>query len=184
MFDSKSDKDEQKELFNNYSEMSKRPKKRTNFGLGKVAISLSYENIIILSIGLVMLLIVCYSLGVEKGRHLVQARSEDIQLEQEEVQKTPKVESPKPKEKKMKIRVTQTEDTSNVLPYIQVASFRTDEYARKEITRLKNKGYRPFAAMRGKYRVVCVGGYKNRDEAHKALKQLREVYTDCILYNK
>ncbi len=168
MFDSRSDKDEQKEFFNNYPEMSKRPKKRTNFGLGKVAVSLSYENIIILSIGLVMLLIVCYSLGVEKGRHLVQARSEDIQLEQEEVQKTPKIESPKPK----------------VLPYIQVASFRTDKYARKEIERLKNKGYRPFATTRGKYRVVCVGGYKNRDEARKALKQLREVYTDCILYNK
>ncbi len=181
MFDSRPDKDEQGEFFSNYSEMSKKSRKGTNFSLGKVAVSLSYENIIILSIGLVMLLIVCYSLGVEKGRHLVQAKSEDIGLEQEEAQKIPKIESPKPKEKKMKIEVVQTEDISNILPYIQVASFRTDKYARKEIEQLKNRGYRPFAATRGKYRVVCVGGYKNKDEARKAMKELKEVYTDCIL---
>ncbi|NQS99861.1 MAG: SPOR domain-containing protein, partial [Candidatus Omnitrophica bacterium] len=69
-------------------------------------------------------------------------------------------------------------------PYIQVASFRTDKYASKEMQRLQSNGYQPFTLKWGKYRVVCVGGYNDPEEAKQALKQLKKVYADCILRKK
>lgn len=168
MFDSE-DKDRQVEFFSDLSNNLKKARK-TRFKMARISLSLSYENIIIISIGLIMLLIVCYSLGVEKGRHLVYLKNEDIQVEveEEQVQQKPKESVPKPQS----------------VPYIQVASFRTDKYAIKEIERLKNKGYQPFVSTAGKFRVVCVGGYKDDNEAKEALKQLRKLYADCFLRNK
>ena len=91
--------------------------------------------------------------------------------------------TPKPK-KKTKIVLAQAQRTLKSSPYIQIASFRTDKYAKKEMERLKDKGYQPYALTWGKYRVVCVGGYENKDEAARDLEQLRKLYADCILRNK
>lgn len=188
MFNS-NEKDRQVEFFSDLPGKSKKSRK-DKLRLAKTFVSLSYENIIILSIGLIMLLIVCYSSGVERGKHLAQLiplraqESEDIKVEQEQVQKSPTIKAPGPQEKKIKVKLAQTKNAAKTLPYIQIASFYTDKYARKEIEQLKNKGYQPFLTQWGKYRVVCVGGYKNRDEATMALKQLRKVYADCILRNK
>ena len=84
----------------------------------------------------------------------------------------------------MKIKVAQVWEPPKTPPYIQVASFRTDKYAREELERLKNKGHHPFLTRWGNFRVVCVGGYKNKNEAVTALKQLRKVYADCILRSR
>ena len=188
MFNPK-EKDKQVEFFNDLPGNSKKSRKH-KLRLAKIFVSLSYENIIILSIGLIMLLIVCYSLGVERGKDLAQLiplsteESEDIKVEQEQVQKSPMIKSPKPQEKKIKVKLAQAKSVITPSPYIQVASFHTDKYAQKEIEQLKNKGYRPFLAQWGKYSVVCVGGYKDKDEARKALKDLKKLYADCILRSK
>lgn len=194
MFNS-DDKDKQRELFSNEAYVSKKPK-RNRLWLGKIAISLSYENIIIVAIGLIMILIVCYSLGVERGKYLAQVagagqewqrRAEeikDIQPEQEQAQEAPVTESPQPKKEKLKVKRASLEEAPRALPYIQVASFRTDKYAREETEQLRSKGYQAFATRWGKYSVVCVSGYKNKDEAFRDLKQLRKLYADCILHSR
>jgi len=71
-------KDRQVEFFGDSSGESKKPMK-DRLRLGKIAISLSYENILILAISLVMLLIVCYSLGVEKGKQMARLKSEPVE---------------------------------------------------------------------------------------------------------
>ena len=198
MFNS-DDKDRQAEFFSDLPDTAKETKKR-RFLKGRVAVSLSQENLIFFAIGFIMLLIVCYSWGVERGKNLVQLiplypdtltgtsghkraqESEDIQeVKQEQAQKRPTKKSPKPQVKKIKVKLAQAKNVAKTLPYIQIASFRTDKYARREIDQLKNRGYQPFLAQWGEYRVVCVGGYKNKDEAAMALKQLKKVYADCIL---
>lgn len=68
--------------------------------------------------------------------------------------------------------------------YIQIASFRTDKYARMELERLRTKGYQSFLATKGNFRIVCVGGYGNKADATLALKQLKKTYADCILRNR
>lgn len=184
MFNS-NDKDTQAEFFSDLAGMTKKAKK-VKFRLEKVAVSLSYEYLMILAIGLIMLLIVCFSLGVERGKHLAQFKTEDIkQIKQEQVQKAPAQKAPEPEEQRIKIKVASSKETFNkTFPYIQVASFRTQKHAKKEMELLSDRGYRPFALTWGKYKVVCVGGYKNEDEASKDLRQLKNVYADCILYEK
>ena len=179
MFEANS-QDKQGEFFNDLPSLTEKPKKK-KFNLGKIAISLSYENLIVLAIGLIMLLIVCYSLGVEKGKSFVQGDIERMQ--QEQAQQPPSREVPEPEPRKERTEVASDKQSLKTSPYIQVASFRTDKYAKKEMESLKNKGYRPFVTTWGKFRVVCVGGYKDKDQARKALKQLRKLYADCILHN-
>lgn len=176
-------KDKQAEFFNDICEKSKKPVKN-RLSWAKIAVSLSYENIIILSIGLIMLLIACYSFGVERGKQLVQIPTQEIRIEQEQAEKPSKELNPQLKVKKIMVKTAQVEEIPRTPAYIQVACFRTDKYARKEIQGLKNKGYRPFIHNWGKYKVVCVGGYKNNDEARKALKDLKRLYADCILHDK
>lgn len=192
----------QGELFSDLSGVSKKIK-RTKLSLGKVALNLSYENIIILSIGLIMLLIVCYSLGVERGKYIIQAKAKNTAqrqtegLEQsrqelpeeqkQEEQKMPTIKPQQPKRKKLRIKAAQTPAAVEApvsLPYIQVATFRTDKYAKAEIERLNNKGYQVFLRSRGKFKVVCVGGYSNKEEAFRSLKALRKIYSDCFLRHK
>ena len=176
-------KDKQVEFFKDISDKSKGSGKN-RLRLAKIALSLSYENMIILSIGLIMLLIVCYSLGVERGRQLAQVKGEDMNIEQEQAESSPQEVAPKPKEKRMQIKVAQVTEVFKASPYIQVASFRTDKYAIKEMEGLKSKGYQPYLARWGRYTVVCVGGYKDKDEAHQALVDLKKLYADCILRDK
>lgn len=178
------DRDRQAEFFSDLPDTTKKTKKR-GFKLGKVAISLSYENLIILAIGLIMMLIVCYSLGVERGKHLAQLEPEGIkEIEQERVQKAPPQKSPEPEQKRIRIKVASSKEIAKTFPYIQVASFRTQKHARKEMELLKDRGFWPFTLTWGRYKVVCVGGYKNDGEASRDFKQLRKVYADCILRNE
>lgn len=176
--------DEQDRQGEFFSELPREPKKpfKKRFNLGRIAISLSYENLILLTIGLIMTLIVCYSLGVEKGRHLAGLQDQEIIEAQEQIQATPKQMPPEPKKKKMRIKVAEKQKSiTQDSPYIQVASFRTTKFASKEMQQLKIKGYQPFTLTWGKYKVVCVGGYNNKDEANQALTQLKKLYADCIL---
>jgi len=190
MFNSE-EKHKQVEFFSDSPSMFKKQKK-DKLRLDKIAISLSYENVLIAAIGLIMLLVACYSLGVEKGKHLVQLKQEPIKVEgitdtaevkeEQRAKEAPEKSAP---QKKIRVKVAKTEQTtSQKNPYIQVASFRTDKYAKKEMVRLENKGYKPFTATWGRYKVVCVGGYQNKEEASKDLKQLKQLYADCILHNE
>ncbi|MFH1045983.1 MAG: SPOR domain-containing protein [Candidatus Omnitrophota bacterium] len=92
MFESEH-KDKQVEFFNDYTCMSKKPR-TSKLALGKIALSLSYENVIIVSIGLIMILIVCYSLGVEKGKYLAKL-STDVDVIAIKAEPTPSLESAK-----------------------------------------------------------------------------------------
>jgi len=181
MFNCDHNKDRQAEFFSNLSGASGKPKK-AKFRLGRAALSLSYENIFLLTIGLIMLLIVCYSLGVERGRHLAQLKDEGIKVEKKQAQETPTVDSQEPRKKRIRVKVAQIPQAPpKRSAYIQVAAFRTEKYARKEMGRLQNKGYQPYLAQWGRFKVVRVGGYKDKSEASEDLKKLRKIYGDCYV---
>ena len=177
------------EFFSDASTKSSKQKKE-KFRLGKIILSLSYENMLILAIALIMLLVTCYSLGVEKGKQLAQAAQEPAKVqtivdtaeakEKEQAKEEPTKSTP---EKRVRVKVVNAEEAPRSKAYIQVASFLTNKYAQKESKRLKDKGYAPFTANWGKYKVVCVGGYQSQDEASRDLKQLKQLYADCILRN-
>lgn len=189
-------KDRQAELFDNLPGREKEMNSR-KFTLPKWSLSLSCENSFFIIIVFVMLMIACYSLGVEKGKHLVALNNNinqytnPIGIEEKKAQTEPAVSIiEEPRKEKIRLETARTEKAKPQAiskepirnkPYIQVATFRTDKYAGKEINRLKSKGYRPFILCSGKFRQVCVGGYKDKTDAEKALKNLRRLYADCIL---
>ena len=201
MFDSE-EKERQPELFSDLPAESKR-RKRMPFNLGRIAVSLSYENILILTIGLVMLLIVCYSLGVEQGRHLAKVVGKDIQeveiieqgaqagpaedkgikdaeiAEEKEEQAESQQTSPKPLQKKVRVKVAAAPKYT-----IQVATFRTEQSVEKEKQRLEGKGYRPYVISRGQFSEICVGAYQEMNEASGDLQELKKIYGDCYVRNR
>ncbi|MFH0790350.1 MAG: SPOR domain-containing protein [Candidatus Omnitrophota bacterium] len=187
-------KDKQAELFDNLSGPDKKINSK-KFILPKFSLSLSCENSFFIIIVLAMLMIACYSLGVENGKHLVLLNNNGIvnNIEEQE-EKTqagpaePGLNEPKKERTRLETAQPQKIEPAPVSkkeprkkPYIQVATFRTDKYADKEIKRLESKGYQPFIVSQGKFRQVCVGGYKDKTDAEKALRKLRALYADCIL---
>lgn len=62
---------ETNDLFNEYHAVDAKIGRKTRFLLPDIrnTVELSYENIVLLAIGFVMLSIILFSLGVEKGRY-------------------------------------------------------------------------------------------------------------------
>lgn len=189
MFDSE-EKERQSELFSDLPVESKKPR-RTPFRLGRVSLSVSYESILIVTIGLVMLLIVCYSLGVEQGKQIAGAKIEDSEIKEVEIiaerqiikekeaEKKAEETAPKPPAKKIKVKVAAAPKYT-----IQVATFRTEDSAEKEKQRLKKKGYQPFVISRGRFSEICVGAYQKINEATPDLENLKKIYGDCYVRNR
>ena len=162
----------QAEFFADLSGRSKKTRK-TKLNLAKIVVSLSYENVIILSIGLIMLLIAGYCLGVEKGKHRAQFKSEPVKSKPAS---RPEAEKKMPEaEKKMEAGVAAKNYT------IQVATFRNTASVKQELARLNKRGYQPFVVNRGEFSELCVGNYQNKDEAYRDLKKLKKTYADSYL---
>lgn len=64
---------------------------------------------------------------------------------------------------------------------IQVASFKTIEYANQEASLLKKKGYDIFVINKGSYVIVCVGKFFRQTEAKATLGELKKKYRDCLV---
>ena len=150
----------------------------------KVSLSLSYETIILLFIAFIMLLVVFFSLGVEKGKAIKSQNAKVL-----------KTEVPKVSEEILQGEAEEAEITAPVIepadepvikaapaprPYtIQVASFKKGPDAEKEIERLKKAGYNAFSISSDKWVQVCVGRYANRKESEKDFGTLKEKYPTC-----
>lgn len=178
MFNS-SGKDKQAEFFSDLPQPKKKTKKKA-FALTRIAISLSYENLIFLTIGSVMILMVSYSLGVERGKSLTQVKiaAVEVEAEEKETKEAPAEKSPEVQKKKIKTEVASGKYT------IQVATLRRTNSVEQELKRLENRGYAPFVINRGKFSEICVGDYKDKDEAYIDLKRLKSLYVDCYMRNK
>lgn len=64
---------------------------------------------------------------------------------------------------------------------IQLASFNTHTAAQREAESLKRKGLQPLIMKKGKYIVLCVGNYKDKQSAYLVLSKLKKQYQDCFI---
>ena len=67
---------------------------------------------------------------------------------------------------------------------IQVATYREQALAQKEMQQLKKKGYSSFIIPSGKFYEVCTGSYFEKNKAYNCLKSLKKTYKDCFLRKK
>lgn len=169
--------------------------KKPLFPQHKLNISVSHEALIIGLIGLVLIISVIFSLGVERGRNLelAQGSYKDIQPSAETKVKGPQIQpTGKPigaeVQKQPETKPTEQE-TEKVVPVpaeerpftIQVASFKTRTLAEKELEHLKNIGYSSDVLKKGSFFVVWVGTYEKKELAQQTLKDLTRIYKDCYV---
>jgi cell division septation protein DedD len=165
----------------------------------RLSLSLSYETLIIILIGAVLVASIIFSLGVERGRSL---NSSDVELPvpvqpivaapAEPI--TPVVaEAPKPVPKaaeapkrspaasvtaQPKVNAAPATDK----PYtIQVASYKTRDLAEKEISRINAMGYSADIVKKGNYFILCVGSFATKDAAKQTLAAMGKKYKGCLI---
>ena len=126
--------------------------------------------------------LISFSLGVEKGkRSIVQAQPREFQqivLADHQIEK----QSKDTKDIKDTKDTKDTKDIKDISKYtIQVATFKTQAYAKKEADRLERKGLEALIIPRGEYISVCVGNFSEKNEAKLTQEQLKKTYQDCFI---
>ena len=179
--------------------VSKNPKRSYRF----LSLTLSLENIIILSIFSLMILILSFCLGVERGKRIAAANTTE-KAEAQAVAAVTAIEEPvdlmePPVIMKAAVVALPPENSQqgaaqekNAYPLakremgytIQVASFKKEEYARTEARNLEKRGYGAYdirVISKGEYSIVCVGSFNEKRRAKALLSKLRSRYKDCIV---
>ena len=172
---------------------------RQELALGKkITIRLSYENLILLFIVFIMLLVVFFSLGVEKGKRAYPqnagtiitgrvhkminkagAKGEKSEIVSSDTNISDKyeiIEADKTAEKKA--------IESPVKPYtIQVIAFKKEKDIKVEIEMeyLKKQGYEVFTIPSNEWLQICVGKYANIKDSQKDLDILKKRYPTCYV---
>ncbi|MBM3246815.1 MAG: SPOR domain-containing protein [Candidatus Omnitrophica bacterium] len=130
-----------------------------------------YEKIILIIIGLVITGVIAFSLGIEKGKRLVRTQINAVP----KIQVQPKIENQEATQP-----VAPAESSQNAYT-IQLASYQSKAAAQKEAEGLKRKGLAAVILPKGKYTVVCVGSFNDKERARPLLTELKKRYQDCFI---
>lgn len=169
-------------------------------------IVLPLDTFILSGVVIVLLFILAFSLGVERGRRIVSRVNDDKELFTQELQqkKMPLLAQGKnsliaddkindnvsalgdtQRDKGIKI---DSNDSKAIEPisneqgyYIQIATYNKESFAEDEAKRLKSKGFPSYVAKKGNYVVLYVGNFATKKEAQASMKLLKKKYDDCVL---
>lgn len=160
----------------------------------RLKITREYKKLILKGIALILISLLAYSRGVEKGKRLAVSFAEGLTQNaavKEAAARTVSVNSnsaataatvvdknaviPKTPE----AVIAPKPETGKQNYTIQVASISKDKNAKNELARLRNKGYTAFSLVKGKYTVICVGKFEEKVEAINNLEKLKVKYPDC-----
>ncbi|HOW36013.1 MAG TPA: SPOR domain-containing protein [Candidatus Omnitrophota bacterium] len=168
------------------------------------SLTFSFENIVISGIFILMAIVIAFSLGVEKGkgigaialpvsqpRQISVAREGNVALNPAQAAAAPVASSirssvpvaitePKRNEN-TKEELTQPVEIASGAYTIQVASFKSKDYAQKEAGALKKNGYNSLIIPKKNHLIVCVGKFSGKDQAQVVLTQLKKKYKDCMI---
>ena len=168
-------------------------------------LTLSIENLVILGILGIMLALFSFSLGVERGKHLAaQALDERVSaawnvsahkplasakpvLPSVQKQAIPAVSQPVANSVQ-KAKAGNAGVVSSPKPAaavtaaakerftLQVATYKSEEYARKEALAFKAKGFQSFLIKKGDFWLVCLGQFTTSAAAAETLKKVPPKY--------
>jgi len=144
----------------------------------KIVLKFSLENLLLFSIGVILSLVIAFSLGVEKGRDIASTATKQTPVKQVAAFRSAVVEVSAAKQAPAINTEIQIDRQSYI---IQAITYVKPELAMKEIKSLKNKGYQSYMAKSGKFYIVYVGLYCSEDEAQNRLKDLKQTYKDSFI---
>lgn len=173
--------EKQRELFSEYENEKERIfrfiKKKDAIG-AKMAIIVSREKIIFLTIGLILVVILAFSLGVERGKRIKEKIAVDLEQDEETAQ-LQKIELEPVTAKK--IETIPPSPKKEGLFTVQVVSYKQKELAAKEMEILKRKYSDAFIIQNGQYYEICVGNFSSRQDAKQVVNDLNKRYKDCFI---
>lgn len=159
-------------------QLESKPQREKKFSFNYIA---NYEKIILVIISLVITGVVSFSLGIEKGKTL--ARRNNWQTIA--TGKTParsEIEKPEVKTEGQDIsKPPAAKETFQYYYTIQLASYQNKTSAEKEARELKKKGLLPLVQPKGRYTVLCVGNFSDKELAKTLHSQLKKRYQDCFI---
>jgi hypothetical protein len=192
----KYDKDKQAELFPDLQAASIK-KARQSFRQDmvvkkKFVLNLLYENLVLLFIIFIMLLVIFFSLGVEKGKRIVRESKKDvagiIDVEPQVEKGRIEVSTPEWKDASGFENIGEEQLVKKnaakvpVKPYtIQIIAFKKEKNGKveKEVQRLKDEGYEAFVIPSQEWLQVCVGRYISKEESQIDFLSLKKIYPTC-----
>ena len=160
----------------------------------RLNLSVPYEKLFIILIGVALAAAVIFALGVERGRSL---NSSEIEAP---VPVQPVIAPPAPETTAPVVAVTpkvaakKVAATNIVVPpkenivaaadkpfTVQVASYKARDLAEKEMARIKGMGYPVDITKKGDYFILCVGSFATKDAAKQTLAAMEKKYKGCMV---
>jgi hypothetical protein len=151
-------------------------------------LTLSLESLVIFTILGIMVALFSFSLGVERGKHLAaQALDERVSAAWNVGARTvavpvaaavPAIPIGLPRPVERSIAVQKPGGIHGFMLglgtryTLQAASYVNEEFARQDALLLKAKGFQSFLIKNGKYWLVCVGNFNNKEMATAFLRKL------------
>lgn len=163
------------------------------------------DTFLLLGIVVVLLFILSFSLGVERGRKIAERYlaeknkgsleaiddkfsipPADLEKEENDNQNQPKEEaavkdSKEQAEEKKGDKKDKEEDKEESKYIIQLVTYLKEKIAIEEVEKLKKEGYPVYVSKKGNFTVILLGGFKNQEEAQKNMQILRKKYKDCFI---
>jgi len=137
------------------------------------AVTLKIDKLVFISIAIIMLMVVVYALGVERGRKIPPKRI-GAAVQQTVPAKEPAEIRPQPS-----VQVVPAAKEAAVKPYtIAVASLVKRETALREAARMNSNGFEAFVIFKEPYYVVCIGAFADKTSS-ASLKELARVRHFC-----
>jgi cell division protein FtsN len=197
----------QKELFDGFDQPRRQPKRFSQlFQKTDFSISLGAEKLVFLSIGMLMLLVVSFALGVERGKAVSLARIDarpaqaDIRpvravnvqtIPAQQIAKTAPVTVKKPivsgapQAVKAPAQAVPQVAADKSKPYTIVAvAFSKETSATAEVARFKSAGIEAFVYRNEPYYLVCIGAFANKESAQKTLMKVKQLRRDAYVRPK
>jgi len=164
-------------------------------------ITLPLDTLVLLSVVIVLLLVIAFSLGVERGRKIAKVTEEEKISEPAMLalapETSPSIKKEEGKEEFMEITLPPTKEDAKVIQpisklvemrraedkkyLIQVASYLTKKAAEQEAEKLKEKGHSVKIEQKGRYIVLFVGEFDSRQKAEDSMQILKQTYHDCFI---
>jgi cell division septation protein DedD len=139
------------------------------------------ENAVIMAIGVLVLMIISFAIGVERGKNTVRIPVRPV--EREEIVSVRRVE---PAE--MVQAVPRPVVAPEIVPeepisayIVQLASFRDEKHARNEVANLKKRNVNAWHSRKGSWYQVYAVGFQTKKAAMEAQRELEEIYVDCYV---
>lgn len=143
------------------------------------------EHTIILGIVILVLLVISYAVGVERGKQISSVKTTRVAQDAARAPR-PGPEGAAQPEAGGTAEVPQVSQNAEVeYPYlIQLVSFKKEKYAEREVEKLKKAGKDAFFVKTGEWYPVSVKGYRTIGETREAKNVFNKEYPDCFIRRK